>query len=258
VHPGSGHRDSFSDRTVRIAHRPDRRGWPNSSLSAGNRIRWPNPYRHAEPGQPTAVGRQCAASRPGAGAERPARPDIPPTPTGVRHRIGGSARGYFDAEHAGDWPAVAGRPPSSPAGHAGPARFLCFYDGSAGRSVGAARVTARLSRGRASGLPLGFGSLRGRLGDCGYPTTLTHSCAQGRSACLKARQPAYSMHGGGAGCGAGRGAHQAAWTCYWQIRHHSTAPLAVGARRCSPRGGDRHRPRSAVHAQPDGLPDLRH
>ena len=126
------------------------------------------------------------------------------------------------------------------------------------RSVGAARVTARLGRGRAFELLLGFRSLRGRLGDCGYPTTLTHSCAQGRSACLKARQPAYSMHGGGAGCGAGRGAHQAAWTCYWQIRHHSTAPPAAGARRCSPRGGERHRPRSAVHAQPDGLPDLRH
>lgn len=32
---------------------------------------------------------------------------------------------------------------------------------------------------------------------------LTHSCAQGRTACLKARQPAYSMHCGEADCGPG-------------------------------------------------------
>jgi len=37
---------------------------------------------------------------------------------------GGSARSYFDAEHAGEGPAVVGRPPSSPAGHAAPVRFL--------------------------------------------------------------------------------------------------------------------------------------
>jgi len=37
--------------------------------------------------------------------------------------ISGSAQ-LFDAEHAGDGPAVAGRPPSSPADHAAPARSL--------------------------------------------------------------------------------------------------------------------------------------
>jgi len=40
----------------------------------------------------------------------------------------------FDAEHAGDGPAVVGRPPWSPAGQAAPARFLTstmavLYDG---------------------------------------------------------------------------------------------------------------------------------
>jgi hypothetical protein len=40
-------------------------------------------------------------------------------------------------------------------------RGFLFCDGSAGRSVGAARVTARLGPGRASELSLGFRSLRG-------------------------------------------------------------------------------------------------
>ena len=44
------------------------------------------------------------------------------------------------------------------------------------RSVGAARVTARLGRARTSVLSLGFRRMGGHLGDCGYPTTLNCSC----------------------------------------------------------------------------------
>jgi hypothetical protein len=109
---------------------------------------------------------------------------------------GGSVRSYFDIEHAGDGPAVARRPPSSPADHAAPARFLVSTVGAlAGRPTLRGWRLDSAGREHLSFL-LGFRSLRGHPGDCGYPTTRTHSCAQGRTACLKARQTAYSGHGG--------------------------------------------------------------
>jgi hypothetical protein len=105
------------------------------------------------------------------------------TSTGDRHGVAIRAdrrlgAHLFDAEHAGDGLAVVGRPPSPPADHAVPARFLIstmavLCDGRAARSAGAARVTARLDRERASELLLGFRRVGGHVGDCGYPTTLT-------------------------------------------------------------------------------------
>src|SRR6516165_6177843 len=83
-----GRTASHIDRPTRTAELiAERRG-----IVSGGRT----PCRHTEPGQPTAVGRQCAASRPGAGAKRLARRDIPATPIGGLRRItNGSARAIW-------------------------------------------------------------------------------------------------------------------------------------------------------------------
>jgi hypothetical protein len=128
-----------------------------------------------------------------------------PTDTGKAAR-----RELFDAEHAGDGPAVAGRPPSSPADHAAPARFLIstmavLYGSRAARPAGAARVTSQLDRARASELLLGFRRVGGHPGDCGYPTTahpLMH--AGGAPPALRLANPPTACTVGGSGCGPGK------------------------------------------------------
>jgi len=58
----------------------------------------------------------------------------------------------FDAEHAGDGPAVVGGPPSSPADHAAPARFLVSTMGALAGPPTLRGWTAPLGRARTSEL----------------------------------------------------------------------------------------------------------
>jgi hypothetical protein len=109
----------------------------------------------------------------------------------------------FDAEHAGDGPAVVGRPPSSPADHAAPARFVVSTVGALAGPPALRGWRLDSTGGEHLSFSWVFVAYGGAEKTADTQQALTCSCAQGRSACLKARQPAYSGDCGGAGCGPG-------------------------------------------------------